>query len=77
MTDLTSPSHLLQWSLLILQRSIFLQLACVIAQLLAMLSGISTMQFMVGGHKGWTSNVNYTESAKTQHFYIIIGDYLS
>ncbi|KAK9107368.1 hypothetical protein Syun_023379 [Stephania yunnanensis] len=61
-------------SLLILRRPLFLLLTCAAALLLAMPSGTYATRFIVGGHNGWTNNFNYTEWAKTQHFYL--GDWL-
>ncbi|KAK9118999.1 hypothetical protein Scep_017092 [Stephania cephalantha] len=61
-------------SLLILRRPLFLLLTCSAALLLAMPSETYATRFIVGGHNGWTSNFNYTEWAKTQHFYL--GDWL-
>ncbi|KAJ8437828.1 hypothetical protein Cgig2_013444 [Carnegiea gigantea] len=42
--------------------------------LVVMVPQVSGRRILVGGSKGWTTNVNYTEWAKTQHFYL--GDWL-
>uniref|UniRef100_A0A7C8ZZU9 Phytocyanin domain-containing protein n=3 Tax=Opuntia streptacantha TaxID=393608 RepID=A0A7C8ZZU9_OPUST len=46
-------------------------LACVLT---VMVPRVSCRRILVGGSKGWTTSVNYTEWAKTQHFYL--GDWL-
>ncbi|KAJ4975013.1 hypothetical protein NE237_008187 [Protea cynaroides] len=42
--------------------------------LLVMISGVSSVRYIVGKDLGWSTNVNYTVWAQNKHFYV--GDWL-
>ncbi|XP_043704219.1 lamin-like protein [Telopea speciosissima] len=45
-----------------------------VALLFLMISGVSSVRYIVGKDLGWTTNVNYTVWAENKHFYV--GDWL-
>ncbi|XP_021770870.1 lamin-like protein [Chenopodium quinoa] len=55
-------------------KSSILAMALTCALVMVMVPHVFAKRYIVGGNKGWTSNVNYTVWASDKHFYL--GDWL-